>query len=128
MIKNPYANYKEQSISTMTKGEMLKTLYDVLLKKILQSKKALEKKDFTVANAELQKSQLIIQHLQKTLDTSYDISGSLNSLYDYCNRLLVDVNIKKDPAQLDEVAKIITGLRDAYVQADKNLRTAEFKK
>lgn len=128
MIKNPYANYKEQSISTMTKGEMLKTLYDGLLKKLVQSKHALEKKDFTVANAELQKSQLIIQHLQSTLDPNYDISNNLNSLYDYCNRLLVEVNIKKDATKIDEVSKIITELRDAYMQADKNLRTAEYKK
>lgn len=126
--KNPYANYKQQSLSTMTQGEMLKTLYDGLLKQVVQSKNAFEKKDYPDVNEKLQKAQLILKHLQTTLDFNYDISNNLFSLYEYCNHLLVEANIKKDASQLGEVVKIITELRDAYVQADKSLRSSENRK
>lgn len=126
--RNPYSNYKEQSLSTMTQGEMLKTLYDGLLKQIVQSKYAFEKNNLEEVNLKLQKSQLILKHLRNTLDFTYDISKNLDSLYEYCSHLLIEANIKKETAHLDEVIKIITSLRDAYVQADKNLRLSENNK
>lgn len=128
MKKNPYASYKEQSISTMTKGEMLTTLYDGLLKKIALSKIAFEKNNLEEINTSLQKVQLILQHLQTTLDFKYEISYNLNDLYDYCVHLVLEANIKKEPDGLEEVIKIITELRNAYVQADKSLRLSELNK
>lgn len=126
--KNPYANYKEQSLSTMTQGEMLKTLYDGLLKKVVQAQLGFKKNDNTLINESLIKAQLILKHLQTTLDRNYEIANNLDALYDYCLHLIVQANIKKDAGSLDEVIKIITSLRDAYVQADKSLRLSDNNK
>ncbi len=129
MKRNPYENYKEQSITTMTSGEMLTAVYDGLLKQLALAKKSIEVKDFAEVNAKLQKSQLILGYLQSTLDFNYDIANNLNSLYDYCNRLILETNIKKDSStKLDEVSKIITELRNTYVQADKITRSTNTPK
>ncbi|MFI3114688.1 MAG: flagellar export chaperone FliS [Clostridia bacterium] len=129
MKRNPYENYKEQSISTMTSGEMLTAVYDGLLKQIALAKKAIEAKDFAEVNAKLHKSQDFLAYLCSTLDFNYEISDNLNSLYEYSSRLLFDANIKKDScANLDEVSKIITELRNTYVQADKITRSLDATK
>ena len=41
MNKNGYQQYKEQSVNTMTKGEMLLLLYSVLLKRLMRAELAL---------------------------------------------------------------------------------------
>lgn len=125
MLKNTYQSYKQQSIMTMTTGDMLTTLYDEVLKQIELSKKAFAKKDFSEINRAMQKAQRILRHLRNTLDFKYDVSNNLAALYDYFIELTIQANIKKDPSKLDEVSEFITELRDVYIQADRSTRTKE---
>ena len=43
---NGYMQYKEQSISTMTQGELLLRLYDELQKRLLRAQFALEQENY----------------------------------------------------------------------------------
>ncbi len=112
----------------MTQGEMLKSLYDGVLKELEQSKIYLKKKDFAQVNAKLQKAQTIIKYLQNTLDFKYDISNNLNSLYDYFIHIIVQANTKKDSLPLDDIIPMIKELRDAYIEADKSSRSVATQK
>ena len=123
MANNPYQAYKQQSYMTMTQGDMLTALYDGLIKEIAKAQILFQTKDYMGINTRLQKAQSIVLHLQKTLDYKYEISNSLNSLYDYFLHVLVQANIKKDPSSLDELIGLITELRNTYIQADKQLRS-----
>lgn len=123
MKNNPYMAYKEQSFKTMTPCDMLTALYDGILKELSGAKIAYEKKDYTLVNKKLQKSQLILKHLQRTLDFKYPISNNLNSLYDYFLHNIVQSNMKKDPALLDDVITMIGELRSTYIEADKKNRS-----
>ncbi len=122
MINNPYKAYKQQSVMTMTQGEMLKMVYDGLIKEIELSKTALEEKDFTLANEKLQKAQRIIAHLQNTLNFDYEISNNLFSLYDYFNHVILQANIKKNSENLQDVIDMVKNLRNTYNEADKLTR------
>ena len=119
-----YQTYKQQSVMTMTPAEMLTMLYDGILKEIYILLKAFERQppDLAEINRGLQKTQRIFSYLKTSLDTNYDIAKNLLSLYDYCNWILTQVNIKKDPAGLDEVGDLISQLRETYIQADKSIR------
>ena len=119
MINNPYKAYKQQSFVTMTRGDMLTALYDGLLKELAQAKLALASNDVATRNAKLQKAQLILKHLQTTLDHQYEISDNLSALYDYFIYATIQVNIKQDPALLDEISVMIEELRATYIEADK---------
>ncbi len=125
MNSNPYNAYKQQSVMTMTQGDMLNTLYDALIKQFSVAKIADSKKDYTEVNRSLQKAQSILSYLQGTLDFNYEISNNLSSLYDYFNHVAVQANVKKDMSSIDEVVTMIGELRDAYSQADKQLRRSE---
>lgn len=128
VTKNPYQAYnqayKEQSVMTMTPAEMLTALYDGVLKQIYVVKKAFARdpQDLAEINLGLQKAQKIVSYLKTSLDTNYDVANNLYSLYDYCNWILVQANIKKDDKGLDEVEEIMKQLKDSYIQADKSIR------
>ncbi|MCL1804918.1 MAG: flagellar export chaperone FliS [Clostridiales bacterium] len=125
MIKqHSYEAYKQQSVMTMTQAEMLTMLYDGILKEIFLVKKAFEQDPLDIAeiNRILQKTQKIVNYLKNSLDTNYDIANNLYSLYDYCNWILMQTNIKKDPSQLDEIVVIVGDLKESYILADKSMR------
>jgi len=122
MINNPYKTYKQQSVMTMTSGDLLITLYDGMLKELAQARNAFSRNDYEDINKELKKVQLMLGHLKSTLDFEYEISNNLNALYDYFLDTVKKANLKKDPAGLDEVTQMITELRDTFSQAYKKTR------
>lgn len=122
MPMNPYAKYQQQSVMTMTQGEMLVKLYDEILKQLNGAVAYLAENDYGKANQALQKAQRIVSHLRATLNFKYDISRNLDSLYDYFNRKLVDANISKNPAPINEVIPMIGELKDSFAQAERLAR------
>lgn len=123
MPVNPYQKYQQQSVMTMTPGEMLLKLYDEVITQLNAVRQFNVEKDYQGANASLKKAQRIITYLNQTLDFQYEISGSLSALFDYFLRRLVDANVHKDNAPIDEVLPMITELRETFAQADKNSRS-----
>lgn len=122
MALNPYQKYQQQSVMTMTRGEMLTQLYDGVIKNLNAVKQFNSEKKYSEANIASQKAQKILNYLDSTLDFKYDISNNLSSLYDYFNYRIVEANMHKDNAPIDEVLQMVTDLRDTFIQADKNAR------
>lgn len=122
MLQNRYQAYKQQSVMTMTQGEMLNTLYDGLLKALYTGQKALESRDYALANQEFIRAQKILNYLKATLNHKYDIANNLEMLYNFFLQEIIKVNVKKSAQNLPVVIEMITQLRDAFVQADKNAR------
>ncbi len=122
MNTSAYAQYKQQSIITLTPGEIIVKLYDEAIKRCNFSVKYLEEKDYAAANLSLKKAQDIVSYLKSSLDSSYDISSNLSQLYDYAKSQLVAANIKKDPQPVLEVIPILKELREAFDTAEKSTR------
>ena len=122
MLQNRYQAYKQQSVMTMTQGEMLNTLYDGLLKALYTGQKALESRDYALANQEFIRAQKILNYLKATLNHKYDIANNLEMLYNFFLQEIIKVNVKKSEQNLSVVIEMVTQLRDAFVQADKNAR------
>ena len=123
MLQNKYQAYKQQSVMTMTQGEMLNTLYDGLLKALYAAKGGLETRDYTVANRELIRAQKILNYLKTTLNHQYEIANNLEMLYNFFLQQIVQANVRKSSGHMDDVIEMGTQLRDAFVQADKNVRS-----
>jgi flagellar protein FliS len=116
---NPYAKYEDNSINTASREELTLMLYDGAMKFLNQSISAVEAKDFDKANELNQRVQDIIREFQITLDHKYEVSGQLNSLYDYIVRKLVEGNMTKDLEALSEAREMIRELRDTWKEAMK---------
>lgn len=119
MPVNPYLKYKEQSVMTMTQGEMLLRLYDEVVKQLSAAVMYIGEKNHEKSNAAMQKSQQIINYLSNTLNDKYEISQNLASLYEYFNYQIVNANMHKDVGPLNEVISMVGELRDAFAQADR---------
>ncbi|MCD5410040.1 MAG: flagellar export chaperone FliS [Clostridiales bacterium] len=116
---NSYAKYKENNIKTASPQELTLMLYNGALKYVGQSKIFIEQNRIENANNSIIRVQDIIDELNATLDMQYEISHNLRSLYIYIGEKLVDANISKNPAALDEVKDMITELRDTWKEAMK---------
>lgn len=123
MVNNLYKTYKQQSVMTMTSGDLLIALYDGMLKELGQARNSFRRNNYTDINRDLKKVQLMLGHLKSTLDFEYEVSNNLNALYDYFLDVVKKANLKKDPTGLDEVTQMIAELRDTFYQAYKKTRT-----
>ncbi len=119
---NGYERYIENSVNTATPEELSLMLYNGLIKFIMQAEMALEEKNIEKANNCIIRAQDIVREFQVTLDMRYAISESLNLLYDYMYRRLVEANIRKDREILSEVLGLAKELRDTWAQAMKLAR------
>ena len=122
MALNPYKKYQEQSVATMTQGELLNLLYETCSKRLNAGVLYIEEKRYDLANENLQKAQRIINYLNNTLDRKYEISENLSSLYEYFNRQIIHGNIHKDPAVIKEIIPMIDDLGKTFKEAEKIAR------
>lgn len=119
---NPYNQYKEQSIMTMTPGELIIVLYEECIKMLNYAVYYIEeKKDMDEAEKAIKKVQRIIHYLDGILDYKYEISANLHMLYDYFIRTLVQANIRKRSEVLKPLIPMITELKDSFQQAEKKI-------
>ena len=115
-----YQGYKEQGINDMTPGELLLLLYDELVKRLLRAKLALDKADYPLFEASVDRGLEIIRYLDDTLDMQYPISRNLNRLYDYFSFELNRVKAGRNKTELDRVKTMVSELRDTFREANKN--------
>lgn len=119
---NPYQNYRQQQINTASQDKLLLMLFDGAIRFCNQARMALENKKYDEANTNLLKAQNIIQEFMITLNMDYEISHNLYYLYDYLYRRLVEANMKKDQAILEEVKGFLTELRQTFAEASLKAR------
>nr|WP_326212317.1 flagellar export chaperone FliS [uncultured Oscillibacter sp.] len=115
-----FQSYKEQSVNTMTQGELLLLLYDELYKRLSQAELMLDQQNFPVYEASIERSVAIIDYLDSTLDRQYPISKNLAQLYEYFTYELGRAKIGRRKEVLDHVKTMVGELRDAFRQAQKS--------
>ena len=114
-----YQGYKEQGINSKSQGELLLLLYDELVKRLLRAGLALDKQDFPLFEASVDRGLDIIRYLDDTLDMQYPISRNLNRLYDFFSFELNRVKAGRNKTELDRVKTMVSELRDTFREANK---------
>ena len=115
-----YQQYKEQSVNTMTQGELLLLLYDELYKRLSQAELMLDQKNYPVYESSIERAVAIVDYLDSTLDRQYPISGNLAQLYEYFTYELGRAKIGRRKEVLSHVKSMVAELRDAFRQAQKS--------
>ncbi len=117
------ALHQYQSVNTQTsvidvdKHKLIMLLFDGALERINTAKARIQAKDFEGKNKLINKSIEIIGGLKSFLDLEQgkDLAQNLFDLYDYCERRLLEANIKNDLDMLDEVAAHIHKVREGWM-------------
>lgn len=119
---NPYAQYKKQSVETMTPVEVVIKLYSEIEKQCAIGMDLVEKKNFAKSNEAFIKAEDCIDALRETLDMSIPISKNLDDLYIFFYKTIVKANVSKDLTDLKKVVPMISELRDAWTQISQMTR------
>lgn len=106
--------YKNNTIMTASPAELTLMLYDGAVKFCNIALGALENNEIQKANDNMIKAQKIIVEFRATLDFKYPVAKDFDLVYDYIYRRLVEANVKKDAAILEDALKYIRIMRDTW--------------
>lgn len=116
--------YRKTEVQSRTPLELVVMLYDGGLRFLAVARNAIERKDIHARRDAISRVLAIVGELQSTLDVSRggEMAASLDDLYGYITRRVMDAAIANDTAPLDEVRGILETLRDGW-QAIANSQT-----
>jgi flagellar protein FliS len=115
---DPLNAYKETQIKTANQIRLIVMLYYGAIRHVNLALDAFQEghRRYDVINSHLISAQDILSELMASLDFEKGgpIAKNLFSLYSFMNRRLLDGNLRKDPAPLAEVKKMLGDLREAW--------------
>ncbi len=126
-MNNVLNQYKQNAVYTATPEELTLMLYDGCIKFMNMAKYHIEKGNVPKAHESLIRAQDIIYELRATLDDKYEISSNFRKLYDFVLDRLISANLRKEIKPIDEALEIMTGLRDTWKEAMKQVKKAVYK-
>ena len=119
-------SYLQTEVQSRTAIELVVMLYDGALRFTAKARDAIERKDIPARREAITRTLAIVSELQSTLDMEKGgaIAESLDRLYVYVNGRLIDASFKQDVGPIDEAAKVLTALRDAWVEIARDTLAA----
>ena len=115
-----YQQYKQQSINSMTPGELLLMLYDELVKRSTLASMALEKENWPQFEEAMDRCIDIVNYLDETLDHQYPISQDLARMYDYFTYEMGRIKTGRNKKELARLRPMLVDMRDTFRAAEKN--------
>lgn len=113
---NAAAIYKQNQVLTASPKQLVVLLLEGAIKNLRHAELALEKKDYSLVNEKLIKTQNIVQELQSSLDfeAGGQIAEELNALYDFMLQDLLQANLKKDSEKIRANRDLLSELAEAW--------------
>jgi flagellar secretion chaperone FliS len=116
--------YRKNAVNGASPLQLIVMLYDGALRFMEAGKDAMKKRDLPRQNENLQKAQRILMELMSCLDMEKggEIAQNLLALYAYSLDELVQANVTDDPEGVERAAKVLSDLRQSWVQLDQMTR------
>ena len=113
-LPNAYAKYNNSKILTASPAELTLMLYDGAIKFCNIAIMGIEQNDIEKAHINIRKVEKIIDEFRSTLDRKYAVAEDFDRIYVYLLQRLLEANIKKDKAILEEVNMHLRSMRDNW--------------
>ena len=115
----PFNQYQNTQVNTSSPERLLVMLYDGAINFTKIALDRMEKKDVAGKGKFIGKAQAIVSELMNTLnhEVGGDISCRLEQLYIYIIDEYIAANINNSPRALENALRILTVLRDTWVEA-----------
>jgi len=124
--QSQYSAYRNTGVQTADQRTLILMLYDGLLRFLQKSIVKMEAREIEAAHNYLVRSREIVAELLATLrpEKAGDIGANLKRLYVYAFNRIVEANLRKDPEMVREVIKIVSTLREGWI----NMKPAQVSK
>lgn len=122
--------YQKLNIETASREQILIMLYDGAIQFLNKAKIAINNNNIEEAHNNLISTQNIIYEFINSLDREVapDLAARLTSLYEYFIRRLVEANMKKEIAPIDEVLGFLKSLKATWEKAIELSKKEEIAK
>lgn len=114
--------YQNNKVNTASPGELTLMLFEGAIKFCNIALIGLEEKNISKCNTNILKAEKIVAHLRATLDFKYTVAQDFDNVYKYIYDELVQANINKDKAKLEEALDNIREMRDTWKDVMKLAR------
>ena len=118
MTNEQVAAYAQNNVVTAPPEKLVLMLYEGALSFIDQAKETIKQGETARTNYLLGRSQKIINELRASLNfEAGDFAINLERLYEYIHFRLIQANIKKDAAILDEITELLSEIKNAWTKS-----------
>lgn len=112
--------FTESAIHQKSPQEITALLYEACLTNLENAIEDINNKDYVIANQKLQKANDILHRLGAGLNYEAGIiADQLDMLYNYMADKLIEANLNKDTALIEEVIQTLSDIAGAWHQAMK---------
>lgn len=118
-MANPFLQYKQQAVSTMSGGEQITALYGEVVKNLNVAITLFNNGDDVVAKSCTLKCRGVFDYLISVLDFKYPVSNHLFKLYNFFKQETLYADSQKSSQPLAEILPLITDLRETWVEAQR---------
>jgi flagellar protein FliS len=136
MSTKPYEKYKQVQVTSANPAHLILMLYDGTIKHLHLAKTKMEEMKTCPEEDKLRLLEESTNHLltaqrgvsemKRSLRRDlWEGADTLYALYNYLFFRLVDANMKKDLAPIEEAIRILSELRDAWAQAAEIYRKTQ---
>ena len=110
--------YRQVEVQSRSPLELVVMLYDGAMSSLTEAAAAAARGDRRKRAAAVSRALSILCSLQESLNLEEggSVAAELDRLYGYATARLLDVTTKEDVAALNEVHKLLAGVRDAWHQ------------
>lgn len=114
----PRDQYQRSAVLTASQGQLIVMLYDGANRFLVQAGIALGERQVEAAHNKLRRAEMIISHLQASLDYERggEIAPRLSAIYTFCQRHLNQARVNGDAEAIEQVRALLGTLRDAWAQ------------
>jgi flagellar protein FliS len=117
----------ETGIESASPQRLIIMLYDGALKSVFAAKAAMARGDVATKGEALSKSISIVDEGLRAalnLEGGGDIAQNLMALYEYISMRLLQANLKNDVKSLDEAARLLSELKNAWEMLEQRDKPA----
>lgn len=110
--------YLQTHVQSRSPLELVVMLYDGLLRFLGDAGSAIESGNVAGRRDAISRALAVLSELQSTLNMEQggEVAASLDALYTYLNGRLLDASLNNDRAPIDESARLLRTLRDAWAE------------
>lgn len=121
IVNNPYANYNQTKVTTVSRGDLLIMLYDGAIRFIREMIDSMESNNIQKRVSASDSALAIINELKMSINPEYNpqLANNLMNIYNFCTRTITNSNLNNKSEDLKPLVLVLEELKAGWEEAAK---------